>query len=318
MIKQGRTNKALKGKTLNVEELLSSFDRYLENTQGLAPRTREFYCGYIKSFLQIQFKSKNINIDRLHSKDIIKFILSYKKEGGAKRAQAMTYSLRSFFRFLHQTQGLNKDLLHSVPTISVRKKCKLPECLKSQELKAILDNCNRESPIGLRNYAVLMLLIYLGLRASEICNITLDDLNWDMGEIIIRGKGSTNRFPINEDLGNAIVDYLLHGRPKCSSRALFITAKKPYQGLQTSSAVSGIQKVALKHAGLNPKKKGAHLLRHSFAMELLRQGATLYEIGAVLRHKDIGTTAIYAKVDFEKLAILATPWPIKDEKGGLR
>lgn len=161
-----------------------------------------------------------------------------------------------------------------------------------------------------------MLLARLGLRSCEICRLTLDDINWDKSEIIIRGKGSTEtRFPIFQDLGDALVAYLQYGRPCCSSRSFFICTGQPIRGFLSSSTVNSILRRALIRAGLNPEKKGAHLLRHSFATQLLRQGASLQEIAIILRHKSIKTTAIYARADFDKLKKLALPWPQNFNKG---
>lgn len=292
-----------------IDKLLCKYDRYLDKAQGLAPRTRQFYCYNIHIFLLSQFKLNKIRIGLLHPKDVINFILSYTKTGGQTRAQNMVYSLRSFFRFLKQKQGLKKNLTDCVPAVASHKQSSLPVSLSADELQQLL-TYHRSSAIGLRNYAILMLLVHLGLRASEICKLTLNDIDWANGEIIICGKGSTEtRLPIFKYLGKALIAYLQHGRPNCHSNMFFITAKRPYKGFQSSCSIGEIVRSALKQAGLNPEKKGAHLLRHSLATQLLRQGATFQEIGVILRHKHIGTTAIYARVDFDKLRSIALPWP---------
>lgn len=310
MTKQYKKNKNVNITNSNAEDLISAFDKYLDEFKGHTLRTKQLYCGYIRSFLQIQFRSKKINLKYLSGEDIVKFVLKYKDRGGAKRAQAMTYSLRSFFRFLQQTEEINEDLLNSVPSITVHKTDPPRERLTPKELQMILNTCDRNDPMGKRDYAVLMLMIHLGLRACEICNLKLNDFDYEEGEIIITGKGSIDKLPLFQCLGEAITAYLLQGRPVCSSGFLFINARKPYQGFQKSSTCAKILKKALKRAGLNPKKKGTHLLRYSLATELLKQGATLYEIGFILRHKDIATTAIYAKVDVKNLSTLTMPWPI--------
>jgi integrase/recombinase XerD len=158
-------------------------------------------------------------------------------------------------------------------------------------------------------------MINLGLRSVEVCNLTLDDLNWFNGEIIIRGKGMETRFPLFKELGKALVAYLKKSRPICESNKFFIRLKMPIQGF-TTSCVRAILHSALKRAGLNPKIKGAHLLRHSFAMQLLEQGASLEEIGVVLRHKDVSSTAIYARANFDKLRTIVHPWPCQAKKEG--
>jgi site-specific recombinase XerD len=198
------------------------------------------------------------------------------------------------------------------------KKRSLPVFLSSSELQQMLQSCDRSLAVGLRDYAILMMLITLGVRACEVCKLTLDDIDWNKGEIIVRGKCSETRLPLFQDLGNALTDYLQHGRPECSSNVLFIRVKPSHN--VSSAQLCGIRHIVqaiLKRAGLNPEKKSAHLLRHSFATQLLQRGASLQEIGMILRHRRIDTTAIYASVDFAKLATVAQPWPRKG-KGGVK
>lgn len=293
----------------NCDTLIHSFDQYMSNARGFAPSTREVYCSNVRIFLQSQFKPKS-RIDSIYAKDVIKFILSYTHDGKLKRAQHMVYSLRSFFRFLQQTQRLKENLADCVPSVVIWKHLTYPVTLSVRETQQLLNSCNRNSALGLRNFAVLMLLTQLGLRASEVCRLALGDIDWDKSEIIIRGKGLIQtRLPIFYDLGKALVDYLQRSRPDCTSKSLFICTGLPLRGFKSSSTVRNILRSALKRAGLNPEKKGTHLLRHSFATQLLQQGATYPEIAMILRHKSINTTAIYAKVDFDKLRMLALPWP---------
>jgi integrase/recombinase XerD len=305
------------GKFSEIHKLLCEYDQYLDHNRGLALGTRKFYCDYIRNFLYFQFKSNKAHIKHVHPKDVFSFILSYAKNKGAKQTVKMISSLRSFFRFLTQTHKLKKDLADSIPKVANWRQTYLPASLTADEMQKLLLSCDRTCVLGLRDYAVLMLLIYLGLRSCEVVNLTLDNVDWNNGEIIIQGKGSTiMRLPINCDLINALASYLQH-RPNCSSRSFFIGVNKPLKGFQSHCAVNHIVRSALKRAGLTPAQKGAHLLRHSFATQLLRQGATLQEIGAILRHKSIQTTAIYARVDFDKLRLIALPWPRRRKKGGL-
>jgi integrase/recombinase XerD len=308
---------AHKGKFSEIDKLLCKYDQYLDHDRGLTLATRKFYCDYIRNFLYFQFKSNTVHIKRVNPKDLISFISSYAKNKGAKGAMKMVSSLRSFFRFLTQTHRLKKDLADSIPKVACWRQTYLPASLTADEMQKLLLSCDRTCVLGLRDYAILMLLTYLGLRACEIVNLTLDDVDWNNGEIIIRGKGATiTRLPINCDLTNALASYLQH-RPNCSSRSFFIGANRPFKGFQSHCTVNQIVRSALKRAGLTPAQKGSHLLRHSFATQLLRQGATLQEIGAILRHKSIQTTAIYARVDFDKLRLIALPWPRRRKKGGL-
>jgi integrase/recombinase XerD len=310
-------NQVHKGKFSAIHKLLCKYDQYLDHERGLALATRKFYCDHVRNFLNFQFKSNTVHIEHINPKDVISFISYYAKNKGAKGATKMVSSLRSFFRFLTQTHRLKKDLADSVPKVAGWQQTYLAEPLTADEMQKLLLSCDRTSTLGLRDYAILMLLIYLGLRACEIVNLTLDDVDWNNGEIIIRGKGSAiMRLPINCDLTNALASYLQH-RPNCTSGSFFIGVNKPLKGFQSHCTVNQIVRSSLKRAGLTPAKKGSHLLRHSFATQLLRQGATLQEIGAILRHKSIQTTAIYARVDFDKLRSIALPWPRRCRKGGL-
>ena len=297
------------------DRLICSFNQYMNNVQGFSLVTRELYCHYVHVFLQFQLQAKK-TINSICAKDVIKFILTFSQDGRVNRAQHMIYSLRSFFRFLKQTQVLKEDLADCIPSVVHWKQHSYPVFLSMQDVQKLLGSCNKNSAIGLRDFAVLMLLVQLGLRASEVCRLTLDDIDWGRSEIIIRGKGLTEtRFPIFHDLGNALVAYLQYGRPDCSLKSFFICTGKQKRGFSTATVRSVIRS-ALKRSKLNPEKKGTHLLRHSFATQLLRQGATLQEIGMILRHKSIKTTAIYAKVDFDKLRMLALPWPHNLKGGG--
>jgi site-specific recombinase XerD len=169
--------------------------------------------------------------------------------------------------------------------------------------------------VGKRDYAILLLLARLGLRASEVANLTLEDINWRTGELVIHGKGArVDKLPLPQAVGQALVDYLQKGRPECSSRCVFIQSKAPHVGFsKPPNAVSGIVRRAIDRARISTHHHGAHVLRHSLATRMLNQGASLTQIGQVLRHRQVQTTEIYAKVDVAALSRLALPWP-----GGVR
>lgn len=237
------------------DELIASFDRYMDSARGLSPSTRKLYCSHARVFLLSLVKEKNC-IDLIRPQDVIKFILSFTKVGRPKSAKRITYSLRSFFKFLKQTQRLKGDLADCVPTVAAWKRGTFPISLSVEEVQRLLSSCNKDSKTGVRDFAVLMLLVRLGLRSCEVCRLTLDDVNWDKSEIIIRGKGSTDtQFPIFQDLGNALADYLQYGRPPCSSGSFFICVGQLKRGFQSSSTVRSILRRALIRAGLNPEKK---------------------------------------------------------------
>jgi integrase/recombinase XerD len=296
-------NKNIEDNLREIDGLICKFDHFLNFQKGLAQGTRKVYCSYVRVFLNIEFTSKKIQIKKLRPKNIFRFVLSYAQEGMPARSRLMIYSLRAFFRFLELF-----DLADSLPSVP-RCRYDTPEFLSKDQLQILLDSCDRNTAIGLRDYAILMLLIRLGLRRSEVSKLTLNDLDWDKSEIIIRGKGSVSRFPISQELGEALADYLRRARPFCLCNSLFVRSYKPFIGF-VPEHISRIVRLSLQRASLNPRHKGPHLLRHSFATNLLAEGKSLHEISMVLRHTNIRTTMIYTHVDFNKLRLLALPWPI--------
>ena len=258
-------------KCFNINYLLTTFDRYLDLERGLAQITRYNYCSYVRVFLSAQTKCSKNAIKHLSPKDVYRFILVYSQEGKPRRTQYMIGSLRVFFRFL----GLF-DLAKSLPSVPYHTSS-LPEYLSHDQLQALLEGCNKNTIKGLRDYTILMVLICLGLRRSEVSNLTLHDFNWDRGEVVIRGKGSISCMPISQSLGHVLVDYLKHARPKCSSAHFFIHVRHPFTGL-SPQAVSNIVRDGLKRAGIHTKHTGVHLLRHSFATQLLNKGKSLLEM----------------------------------------
>ena len=197
-----------------------------------------------------------------------------------------------------------------MPTAPGWRKTQPPKWISPDEIERVLASCDRHSAIGQRDYAILLLLARLGLRAGEVLSLELDDIRWETAEITVCGKGrQRKRFPLPEDVGRAIATYLKLARPQCDSRRVFLRAKAPYRGLGHASTLDTIVTHALARAGLDPPLKGAHLFRHSLATRMLRNGATLTEIGQILHHASPDTTSIYAKVDIAGLRALAQPWP---------
>ena len=222
----------------------------------------------------------------------------------------MTSAFRSFFRFLFQHGELRLDLAPSVPTVADWRLSAIPKYITPAEVARVLGSCDRQTAIGRRDYAILLLLARLGLRAGEIVALRLDDIDWRSGEILIRGKGFLHdRMPLPVDAGQALASYLRHDRPSCKTRSVFICMRAPQRRFARAATVSTIVKRALARAGLHPGFKGAHLLRHSLATSMIRSGASMGEIGEILRHRRPSTTEIYAKLDFEGLRSLAQPWP---------
>jgi site-specific recombinase XerD len=286
------------------------FDRYLSEERGLSMATRINYRVFIHRFLSAQFGANSVRFSALHAKDVIRFIRNQASHLNPKRAGLMVTSLHSFFRYLRHRGDIRIDLAACVPTIANWQLSSLPKFLQPHQVREVLRQCDRRTAQGRRDYAILLLLSRLGLRACEIVGLTLNDLHWQAGEITIQGKGNrTTRFPLPPDVGQAIAAYLKKDRPACSSRHVFIRLKAPRRGFANSEAISTLVARTLKKAGIDSPHTGAHLFRHTLATQMLRQGASLADIAHLLRHRSLNTTTLYAKVDLMALQPLAQPWP---------
>ena len=290
-------------------EIECKFTQYLTNERGLSPATLASYIPLVRCFLSERFKTGTIRFEKLCPEDINTFILRYAQTVKRSTAKLMVTSLRSFLRYLRLRGIINTDLAAVVPTVSNWRLTEIPKSLEPQQIERLLKSCDQNTKVGQRDYTILLLLARLGLRAGEIVAMTLDDINWDVGEIIIRGKGPReDRLPIPCDVGEALAAYLQYARPSCPTRRIFTRVRAPYQGFSSSVAICNIVQRALLRAEINTHHKGAHLLRHSLATYMLRKGASLAEIGEILRHQLPNTTEIYTKVDIVSLRSLAQPW----------
>jgi len=216
-----------------------------------------------------------------------------------------------FLRFLIAEGQCAVGLDAAIPTVAHWRLASLPRYLQPEEAERLIDSCDRASAVGWRDRAILLLLARLGLRADDIAHLRLSDIDWKDASIQVCGKGGRYaRMPLTQEVGQAIVAYLKKGRPRSNIDTLFIRCRAPYCAFSSHSAVSLIVDRALRRAGVaRPSRGAAHLLRHSLATSLLRQGASLEDIATILRHRSIATTQIYAKVDIASLRQIAQPWP---------
>ncbi|TKB23082.1 integrase [Desulfopila sp. IMCC35006] len=292
------------------QQIENDYDCYLSEERGLSVSTRVNYRLFIQRFLSFQYGDNSACLADLKAENVIRFIQNQAGRLSPKRAALMVTALRSFFRYLHYRGDITKDLAACVPTIPNWQFSTLPKFLQPGQVQQVLSQCDRSTAQGRRDYAILLLLARLGLRACEIVSMTLDDIHWQVGEISIQGKGNRSALlPLPPDVGQAVADYLEKDRPTCSTRSVFIRMKAPRRGFANSEAISTIVARTLKKAGIDSPHTGAHLFRHTFATEMLRGGATLAEIALLLRHSSINTTTLYAKVDLTALQTLAQPWP---------
>ena len=292
------------------ERLQSEFCLYLRQERALAPTTQKCYTAFVGEFLTERFGDGPVDLSLLCAADVTRFVRQCAVAIRSKRVQLMTTALRSFLRFARYRGDIENDLAACIPAVANWKQSILPRALPSGQVDQVLKSVNRKTAIGRRDYAILLILARLGLRAGEIRALTLDDLDWQEGLITVRGKaGRFSQLPLPKDVGAAIADYLRHGRPDTTSRCVFLRAKAPAGGFRGQCGISSIVRHTLERAGIDSPRKGAHQFRHALACQMLKQGASLSEIGELLRHRSPQTTAIYAKVDLDSLAALALSWP---------
>ena len=291
--------------------ILNQYETYLRSERGLVAHTILNYQTCVRKFLLERFREGPFCLQKIRPSDISGFVLRHGPDMAVGTAHQMTTAFRSFFRFLFQRGELHADLSASVPMVADRRLSTVPKHLRPEEVERMLKACDRRTACGRRDYAILLLLARLGLRAGEVVALRLEDINWRAGEILIRGKGLLHDWmPLPADVGEALSSYVRRGRPACQTRRVFLRMLAPHRGFANTAAVRSIVRQALDGADLHPAFKGAHLLRHSLATSMLRSGATMGEIGEVLRHRAPSTTEIYAKVDFGGMRSLAHPWPM--------
>ena len=297
------------------DRLISEYRRYLLDELGLVSATVVGYEWHIRKFLLRQYGAGQIDLRRLQIQDAIRFIREVGGRSGPRHTQLLVAALRSFLRFLYHRGEISNDLAPAIPNIPHWTLACLPKYISAEAVQRVLSQCERRTPLGRWNYAVLLLLARLGLRGGEVLRLNLDDIDWEASRITIRATKGPGwaQLPLPADAAKAIADYLRRGRPSCDSRRVFLRARAPHAAGFTSSAIHFAVRTALKRAGVTAPRMGAHLFRHSLATSMLKQGASLEEIGQLLRHRSANTTAVYAKVDLNALRPLALSWP-----GGVR
>jgi integrase/recombinase XerD len=291
-----------------LQELLAAYRRYLLIERRLSEKTIVNYEPVARLFVAGRQGSGGFALERLSAADVSVFLASECPKRSVTGARDLVCALRSFLRYLHVGGLIEAPLVWAVPSVADLRDRTLPRGLEPATVRKLLASCDRRTLVGRRDYAVVLLLSRLGLRAGEVAAIQLEDINWRRGLLFVSGKGGRHdELPLPVDVGEAIVSYLRR-RPRCESRALFLRVTAPRAGLNRST-IGTIVREACTRAGL--PRVGAHRLRHTAATEMLKAGASLAEIGQVLRHRDQKTTAIYAKVDRTALRALARPWPLQ-------
>jgi len=286
-------------------QLVRAYVRYLARERGLGAATIRAYSDFARRFI-IEERPR-LDWFRLAPLEVARFVLRQARRSSSIGTCKLTVTyLRSLLRFLYVQGATAQDLSSCVPAVAGWRLSGLPKALAASQTDALLRSFDR-SPVGLRDAAVVHLLLRLGLRAAEVAALDLDDIDWRLGQLTVHGKGRhESRLPVPPDVGRAVSAYLRRGRPRGSTRSVFLRCRAPYIRMG-AAAVSTLVQRALRRVGI--PAGGAHRLRHTTATQLLRCGASLPEIAHVLRHRHIDTTAIYAKVDLDSLGALVRPWP---------
>lgn len=291
------------------ELTVQRYRRFLAEERGLASRSIMQCCLVADQLAGIGSVEGERDLGRLERRDVALFVETAAVGLAPATVGHVLWSLRSFLKFLFLEGSIDRPLADSVPAVRVWSASSLPDRVTATEAHALVESCDTTTIVGRRDRAVLMLLARLGLRAGEVTRLALDDIDWRSGEVIVHGKGGRiDRLPLPCDVGDAIVLYLCEGRPSVApTRAVFVNTSAPHRAMSSAGTVNRIVQAAAARAGLAPISP--HQLRHGAASQMLVTGATLSEIGQVLRHRRVATTAIYAKVDVGRLSALARPWP---------
>jgi integrase/recombinase XerD len=291
--------------------LLRPYETYLREEQGLTAETVANYLRFVQPLARDCLPvdgsdNATAGLDAQHIRD---FLLRSTRGFRPTTAQLAATALRSFLRFLFVRGETAVDLSVAIPSVRRWRKATVHPFLRSDQVEQLLRACNTTTTRGRRDQAVLLLLARLGLRAREVATMQLEDLRWRTGEILVRGKGRAQQcLPLLPDVGATIAAYLRDRSPDSPCRNVFLRNEAPRVALG-ADAIGLIVRRALHRAGLRPSQRGSHLLRHSLATRMIRHGASMTEIGEVLRHRLPETTELYAKVDFEGLRAIALPWP---------
>ncbi len=285
--------------------LLARFERYLIAERGLASGTVALYSACVLRF--VEGLAPDRGIAGLVAGDVTAAVLRESEIVSVSATQNFVSGVRWFLRFCFIEGLVESDLSRAALLARGRSSSPLARGISTADARALLDCCDRRQALGRRDYAIIVTLLRLGLRRGEVAGLRLDDIDWRAGELVVRGKGAREeRLPLPADVGEAIAAYLRRGRPQSSRREVFLRSKAPYEPIASGTVASTVRR-ACRRAGIS--EFGSHRLRHTAACEMVKANVPLVRIGQVLRHRSLQSTAIYARVDVERLRALAAPWP---------
>jgi site-specific recombinase XerD len=295
------------GRTDAEDELLGCYRRWCVGQRGLAVMTADQYVQRVAAFLALWRPDGDVAVADLDGRAVLANVRAAAEIMPGPSLRCMVTALRSFLRFLHATGRTPASLVAAVPALKTWPRTALPSALPASDARRLVAGCDTATPRGRRDAAIVLVLLRLGLRASEVARVELEDIDWRQGEMTIRGKGGrSDQLPMPVEVGEAIATYLRGGRPTTSSRAVFLTATAPIRPLSPDGVGSLVYRVCER---VDIARVGPHALRRTLATETLRAGAPMSEVAQLLRHADQATSSIYAAADAAAVAALAQPWP---------
>jgi len=296
----------------SIERFLAEYRHYLEHTLGSAPATVRQHLLFARRLINFAFKAEAIDWQSLHGEAIAQFTLQQTERRSGFGRKSPGYSVRVLLRYLVGRGEIRPGLEAAAPKTREWKHASIPAHLSATEIAQILAACNDQTDIGRRNYAILLLLSRLGLRACEAIRLRVDDIDWVAGAVTIRANKThrERRLPLPQEVGQALIDYIRHSRPKAAPhREIFLAHTAPFLPLKDSSAVGKLVRRQMQRAEIARPSAGAHLFRHTVATQMVRRGASFKDVADVLGHQSLQTTTLYAKLDLATLAQVALPWP---------
>lgn len=292
------------------DELVASFRAHLRDVCGMASTTCDYYCRVARWFLQVKYGEEPRDLALLAPSDVVGFVSDYAARVSSGTARQVATALRAFLRWLQLRGVCDARLAAAVPGIPYWKLASIPKLLTDDQVRLLLAAFDRSTDVGRRDYAIALCLVRLGMRSCEVAQLRLDDIDWRAGTVRMDGgkRRRSHVLPLLSDLARAVVAYLKRGRPRSSERGVFLRHTLLHQPMR-SADIQTVVRRAHERGRVGSPWKGTHALRHTVASRLLRGGASLKQIADILGHRSIDTTAIYAKVDLERLAGVALPWP---------
>jgi site-specific recombinase XerD len=288
-----------------LDELICSYRAWLLRQRGLAEATVRRYEATARRFLAQ--RTGGVDVHDLSATEVSAFLLAESSRCSVGAAKGHVAELRSLLRYLFVTGRMPVALATAVPPVAGWHNTGIPPTLSAETIQSLLDSCNRSTAVGIRDFAIMLLLARLALRSVEVARLQLEDVNWRTGEITIRGKARRlDRLPLPVDVGEALAGYVAQARPRCELRQVFLTCRAPRRGIRADLVGDVVQRACVR---VGVPVVGPHRLRHALATGMVAQGVALTDISQVLRHRDLATTATYAKIDLASLRAVALPWP---------